>query len=33
MNGVTEKALRNNLIGEAKQSIVDAIAALPEEMP
>jgi polyribonucleotide nucleotidyltransferase len=31
MNGVTNKAVRSNLISEAKQAIVDAIAALPEE--
>lgn len=33
MNGVTEKAVRNNLISEAEQAVVDALAALPEEDP
>lgn len=31
MNSVTEKAVRNDLISEAKQAVVDAIAALAED--
>jgi len=31
MNGVTEKAVRNNLISESKQAVIDAIAALAED--
>ncbi len=33
MNSVTDKVVRNTLVSEAKQAVLDAIAALPDEDP